>query len=174
MDPVTALAIGKGAIDIFSAFSAKKGQKDSNMDQMAFNAMEAEKARNFEERMFSTRYQTTRKDLEAAGYNPIMALGGPTSVPNSAAASATPQNENSQAAAIVSNSARSAAEVMLTREMAETEKSKQKLNLSMASGRVGIPGFGSIPVSSAVAAANSMKKAGPAGAGQKIAKWMFT
>lgn len=79
--------------DFFSAKSAEKGVKDANEEsrnfalaQNAFSAAEAQKARDFEERMFKNRYQYSRADLEAAGYNPLVVSGAGPSVPNAAVA----------------------------------------------------------------------------------------
>jgi len=146
MDPVTTAAIVKTGIDIFSAFGAKKGQQQANEAEMAFNAAEAQKGRDFEERMYKNRYQYTRADLEAAGYNPIMALGGPTNIPSGATASAHPRNDKAQAAALMSNSAVNAANVMKT--LAEAKYINAQTDL--AKGKVSVPGVYSGPLSGIV------------------------
>jgi len=122
-------------LQIFSALSARKGQQDANQDQMTFNADEAQKQRDFEERMFRNRYQFTRQDLEAAGYNPLLAMGLNPGVPSGAAANANPKSTTEEMAKITSNSAKQVREfdlmgAMKAKAVAEagTALSASKLN----------------------------------------------
>lgn len=75
--------------------------------QMAFNAQEAEKNREFQRQMSSTAYQRMAEDLKKAGFNPALAVGsGGASTPTGSLAStglATAPNVTASATARFNN-----------------------------------------------------------------------
>lgn len=124
--PIPWLALATIGGSIYSAQSARRGQEDANAGQMVFNAQEAERNRAFQQYNSDTAYQRSRKDLEAAGYNPLLALGHPASTPTGAVASATPKSTRSEEAAILSMAAKNAQEVMLSQGMLDKAKAETK------------------------------------------------
>lgn len=65
------------------------GSALSGGGNMLFNAFEAEENRDFQSDMSNSQYQRAAKDLEKAGLNRVLALGGGASTPSGAQASSS-------------------------------------------------------------------------------------
>lgn len=91
--------MGIGALigaSLISSIIGMGAQHASNAVTRNFNAQEAQKQRDFEERMSSTAYTRAIEDIENAGLNPSMLYAnggsGQASTPSSASASTTTPN----------------------------------------------------------------------------------
>lgn len=78
-----------GFMNFFTGNKDWERQQIMNERQQSFNAMEAQKNRDWQERMSNTAYQRQVADMKAAGINPYAALSHGASVGGGATASAS-------------------------------------------------------------------------------------
>lgn len=78
--------------NIYSAKQSQKYSKRLMNIQNAFNAEEAEKQRNWEERLANTAHQREMGDLEKAGLNPVLSANSGAVTPTGATASSGNQS----------------------------------------------------------------------------------
>jgi flagellar biosynthesis GTPase FlhF len=113
---------------IASGVLGNMGQSSANKTNVNLNAQN----RRFQERMSSTAYQRSAKDLEKAGLNRILALGGPSSSPQGSVAKV--ENTMESAAASAKEVMMQAAQIQQIKQQAkklkqDTETSKQQAAL---------------------------------------------
>lgn len=109
----------------------------------AFNAWQAEKNRDFQERMSSTAHQREVKDLERAGLNPILSarLGGSSSPSGAQAQASVPEGAVSsaiQAATMRNNLELQKAQIMDIHSAASLKKAQEQDIQMTQAQRVGL------------------------------------
>lgn len=88
--PTTDGGFFSGIRNIFTGDTDYARERELQDISNAFSASEAQKARDFSERMSSSAYQRAMADMKAAGLNPALAISqGGASTPSSASASAS-------------------------------------------------------------------------------------
>lgn len=149
-----------------SALSARNASKGVD-DQNELNALEAQKNRDFQERMSSTAHQREVADLRAAGLNPILSATGGAGASSPGGSMAVMHNPEEQKANIIANTAKVVSEIMLNKSMAKMYE-READNLE---GTVSIPGFMRMPINRATGIFNSAKQAlGNTAFGQSVKK----
>jgi hypothetical protein len=111
--------------DLFSAYSSHR-EADMLQD---FNRDEAEKKRQWDEKMANTQYQRTVTDLNAAGLSPMLAYSkGANTLPSGATASSSTPGQGVKFGETESRTSQSA----LAKAQVDVAKSQELLNIQTA------------------------------------------
>lgn len=134
--PLAAAAVS-AAGSLAGGLMSSAGQSAANSQTMAFNAAEAQKNRDFQERMSSTAYQRGMADMRAAGLNPILAYsqGGASSPGGNGAHVGNLENTMEGMGRGVSSAsqlAQRAVEIDQIRQNTKTGVSQEQLNKASA------------------------------------------
>ena len=117
--------------DIVTGLAGQMFQDERQEDQQQFNSAEAAATRNWQTEMSNTAVRRNKADLEAAGFNPLLAIhpGGGASTPSGATASsgiAAGYNMHSVQANLVSASQVAVNEAQAKKIEAETDEIRER------------------------------------------------
>lgn len=109
-----------------SAFLASRSSQQGQQQANEANAAEAQKNRDWQERMSNTAHVREVTDLRNAGLNPILSATGGNGASSPLGSTAVHQNTKPNRAELAIATSKMIADTMLAREMAKTETSKQR------------------------------------------------
>lgn len=140
---LAAATLGAGALGLAGSLAGSAQSARAQADANEMNYTIARENREWQERMDNTKYQRGVSDARAAGFNPLVAFPGSagTPIPSTPVMHSTAPNRGE----LYLSTANALSDLMLKKEMTETEDTKQEVNRAQASGWFGMPGFFNIP-----------------------------